>query len=178
MEGGRKAISREPRVNERIRAREVRLIGADGSQLGIVPVREALRLAQEQGFDLVEVAPNADPPVCRMIDYGKYKYELKKQALAGKKQKTQLLKEVKFRPNIAAHDLGVKLSHIKEFLEKGHKAKIVIFFKGREIIHSEIGNELVGRIVENVSDVGIIDSPPKMLGKNLIMILSPKKTNQ
>jgi translation initiation factor IF-3 len=178
LEGGRRAIAREPRVNERIRAREVRLIAADGKQIGILPVREALRMAEEQGFDLVEVAPNADPPVCRMMDYGKYKYELKKQALASKKQRVQPLKEVKFRPNIADHDFAVKLNHIRGFLEKGHKAKVVIFFKGREIIHPEIGNELVSRIVENVSDIGSVDSPPKLLGKNLIMIVAPKKTSQ
>jgi translation initiation factor IF-3 len=177
LEGGRKAISREPRVNERIRAREVRLIAADGEQLGIFPVREALRMAEDQGYDLVEVAPNANPPVCRMMDYGKYKYELKKQAMAGKKQKVQALKEVKLRPNIAEHDFAVKVNQIKGFLEKGHKAKIVVFFRGREIIHPEIGHELANRIVENVSDTGLIDSPPKLLGKNLIMILAPRKTS-
>ncbi|HEX3036097.1 MAG TPA: translation initiation factor IF-3 [Thermodesulfobacteriota bacterium] len=177
MEGGRRAISREPRVNERIRAREVRLIAADGQQLGVLPVREALRMAEEQGYDLVEVAPNASPPVCRMMDYGKYKYELKKQAMAGKKQKVQALKEVKLRPNIAEHDFAVKVNRVKGFLEKGHKAKIVVFFRGREIIHPEIGHELATKVVESVSDVGSIDSPPKLLGKNLIMILAPKKTS-
>lgn len=184
MEGGRTAIakrargyrSREPevRVNQRIRAREVRLVDEDGQQIGVVPTKEALQMSEERGVDLVEVAPNAKPPVCRLMDYGKYKYELKKQANA-KKQKTQTLKEVKFRPNIGDHDLDVKINRIREFLEDDNKAKIRIFFRGREIVHPEIGRMLANKIVERVSDVGGVDMAPRLEGKNLIMVLSPKK---
>ncbi len=186
MEGGRTAIrkakgsrSREPevRINQRIRAREVRLIAEDGEQLGVVPIREALAISEERGVDLVEVAPNSVPPVCRLMDYGKYKYELKKQATA-KKQKTQTIKEVKFRPNIGEHDLDVKINRIREFLQDDNKAKIRIFFRGREIVHPEIGRMLANKIVERVSDIGGIDMPPRLEGKNLIMVLSPKKTSQ
>lgn len=142
--------------------------------MGIIPTYEALKMAEEQGVDLVEVAPNANPPVCRLMDFGKYKYELKKQAGA-KKQKSQSLKEVKFRPNIGEHDLDVKINHIREFLEDGDKAKIRIFFRGREITHYEIGKTLADKIVERLSDIGAIDSPPKLEGKNLITVISPKK---
>ncbi len=152
----------------------MRVIAADGKQVGVIPVREALRMAQEQGFDLVEVAPNANPPVCRLMDYGKYKYELKKQTGA-KKQKVQLVKEVNFRPNIGEHDLDVKINHIREFLEEGHKSKVRIFFRGREITHPEFGKELADKIIEKVSDIGAIDSFPKLEGKNLIMVIVPKK---
>jgi len=155
----------------------VRVIAADGKQVGVIPVREALRMAQEQGFDLVEVAPSASPPVCRLMDYGKYKYELKKQSGA-KKQKVQLVKEVNFRPNIGEHDLDVKINHIRQFLEEGHKAKVRIFFRGREITHPQFGKELADNIIEKVSDVGAIDSFPKLEGKNLIMVIVPKKKAQ
>lgn len=181
MEGSVIAIRRDTRVrtpsvriNRRIRAREVRLVDLDGQQVGIVPTDEALRMAEDQGIDLVEVAPNAKPPVCRLMDYGKYKYEAKKQA-GGKKQKAQQLKEVTFRPNIGDHDLVFKVNHIREFLEKGHKTKIRIFFRGREITHPEKGRDLAARIAERVSDAGSIDIPPKIEGKNLTMILTPKK---
>jgi translation initiation factor IF-3 len=176
VEGGSTAIVREPeiRVNERIRAREVRVIASDGKQLGVLPVREAIKMAEEQGFDLVEVAPNATPPVCRLMDYGKYKYELKKQAVA-KKQKSQLVKEVNFRPNIGEHDLDVKINRIREFLEGGHKAKVRISFRGREITHPELGKELAEKIIERIIDVGLIDALPKFEGKSLIMVIAPKK---
>ncbi|MEQ9618173.1 MAG: translation initiation factor IF-3 [Deltaproteobacteria bacterium] len=185
MEGGRTEIrkskgsrSREPevRINQRIRAREVRLVDVGGEQLGVVPIREALNISEERGVDLVEVAPNANPPVCRLMDYGKYKYELKKQANA-KKQKTQTVKEVKFRPNIGEHDLDVKINRIREFLEDENKAKIRIFFRGREIVHPEIGRMLANKIVERVADVGGVDMAPRLEGKNLIMVLSPKKSS-
>ncbi len=152
----------------------MRVVTADGKQVGILPIYEALRMAEEQGVDLVEVAPNANPPVCRLMDYGKYKYELKKQAGA-KKQKAQSIKEVKFRPNIGEHDLDVKINHIRGFLQDGDKVKIRIFFRGREITHFEIGMGLADKIIGRVSDVGAVDSPPKLEGKNLIMVISPKK---
>lgn len=163
-----------PRVNERIRAREVRLVGVESEQLGIVPLREALQMAQEKGIDLVEVAATAEPPVCRLMDFGKYKYETKKQA-SEKKQKTQTLKEVTFRPNIGIHDLGFKVKNIRSFLDKGHLTKVRIFFRGREIIHPEIGRDLTDRIVALVSDISSVEMPPKLEGKNMIMILAPKK---
>jgi translation initiation factor IF-3 len=171
--------SREPevRINQRIRAREVRLIAGDGEQLGVLPIREALSMSEERGVDLVEVAPNANPPVCRLMDYGKYKYELKKQA-AAKKQKSQVLKEIKFRPNIGDHDLDVKVGRIREFLGEDNKTKIRIFFRGREIVHPELGRKLANRILEKVADLGGVDIPPKMEGKNLIMVISPKKNTQ
>jgi len=145
--------------------------------MGVVPTEKALELAQSEGIDLVEVAPNATPPVCRIMDYGKYKYETKKQAIA-KKQKPQTLKEVTFRPNIGDHDLGFKVAHIKEFLDKGHKTKVRIFFRGREIIHPEIGRGLAERIRVMVEENGVVDVPPKIEGKNLTMILTPTKKEQ
>lgn len=174
---GSRGSSREPevRINQRIRAREVRLIDETGQQLGVVPTREALAMSEERGVDLVEVAANANPPVCRMMDFGKYKYELKKQANA-KKQKVHTIKEIKFRPNIGGHDLDVKVSRIREFLEDENKAKIRIFFRGREIVHPEIGRALANKILERVADIGGIDMPPRLEGKNLIMVISPKKS--
>jgi len=174
---GSRGSSREPevRINQRIRAREVRLIDETGQQLGVVPIREALAMSEERGVDLVEVAANANPPVCRMMDFGKYKYELKKQANA-KKQKVHTIKEIKFRPNIGGHDLDVKVSRIREFLEDENKAKIRIFFRGREIVHPEIGRALANKILERVADIGGIDMPPRLEGKNLIMVISPKKS--
>ncbi len=134
-------------------------------------------MSQEKGIDLVEVAPNANPPVCRLMDYGKYKYELKKQS-GVKKQKIHSLKEVKFRPNIGQHDLNVKVNHMRQFLEDDHKTKVRIFFRGREIIHSELGKSLADRIIDMVSDVGSVDNAPKMEGRSFTMIITPKKKAQ
>ncbi len=150
------------------------MVDSEGNQLGVLTVPEALKIAEEQGLDLVEVAPNSNPPVCRLMDYGKYKYDQKKQ-LSAKKTKVQSIKEIKFRPNIGLHDLNVKINRIKEFLTDGHKTRIRIFFRGREITHPERGNELVTEIVKNVEDIGSVDSEPKLEGKNLIMVLSPGK---
>ena len=150
------------------------MVDSEGNQLGVLTVPEALKIAEEQGLDLVEVAPNSNPPVCRLMDYGKYKYDQKKQ-LSAKKNKVQSIKEIKFRPNIGLHDLNVKINRIKEFLTDGHKTRIRIFFRGREITHPERGNELVSEIVKNVEDIGSVDSEPKLEGKNLIMVLSPGK---
>lgn len=157
-----------------IRAKEVRLIDSQGKQVGIVPLEKALEMAQQEGVDLVEVAPLATPPVCRLMDYGKYKYEEKKQAVQ-KRQRAQLVKEVNFRPNIGEHDFEFKVAHIVEFLQKGHKAKVRVFFRGREIIHPELGTELMNRIKDRVAHVGAVDVPAKLEGKNMIMILAPKK---
>ena len=179
MKGRRYSKPKEPevKINQRIRAREVRLVDSDGGQLGVVSIQEALDLSEQRGVDLVEVAPNANPPVCRLMDYGKYKYELKKQA-AAKKQKSQTVKEIKFRPNIGDHDLDVKINHIREFLEDDNKTKIRIFFRGREIVHPELGRKLAEKILERVADLGGVDTPPKMEGKNLTMVIMPKKNTQ
>jgi len=180
MEGGLTTIAKqtpEVRANQRIRAKEVRVIGVDGKQLGILPIHEALLMAQQEGVDLVEVAAQADPPVCKLMDFGKYKYELKKQASANK-QKFQDVKEIKFRPGIGKHDLDVKINRICEFLEEGDKILIRIFFRGREIVHPELGKGLADRILERVSVFGLIDSPPRFEGKSLIMVISPKKKSQ
>lgn len=133
-------------------------------------------MAEEQGVDLVEVASNASPPVCRLMDFGKYKYELKKQQ-AAKKQKVMPIKEIKLGPNIGEHDLNVKVNRIKEFLEGGHKTRVRIFFRGRQIVHPELGKDLAVRITEEVSEIGSVDLEPKLEGKNLIMVLSPNKKN-
>ncbi|MGH7885854.1 MAG: translation initiation factor IF-3 [Thermodesulfobacteriota bacterium] len=174
--GTKKSQSNTPevRINNRIRAKEIRLIDVDGNQLGLKNLDEALQISEETGVDLVEIAPNANPPVCRLMDFGKFKYELKKQQ-AAKKQKVQALKEIKFRPNIGDHDLEVKINHIKEFLDAGHKTRVRIFFRGREIVHPELGRNLAERVYEMVKEKGSIDMNPKMEGKNLIMVLSPKK---
>ncbi len=146
----------------------------DGAPLGVLNIRDALSKAEEQGVDLVEVAANADPPVCKLMDFGKYKYELKKQQ-AAKKQKTLSLKEIKLRPNIGIHDLNVKLNHIRGFLEDGHKIRVRIFFRGREIVHPELGRRLANNVYEELKEICTIDMEPKMEGKNLLMVLSPAK---
>ena len=153
------------------------MVDAESEQLGILPIEEALNKAEEIGLDLVEVAPNASPPVCRIMDYGKYKYDLKKQAGA-KKQKIHTLKEIKFRPNIGIHDLNVKVSRIREFLTEGHKTKVRIFFRGREITHPDRGRDLAKGILENLGELATVESDPKLEGKNLIMVLSPAKKKE
>ncbi|MCY3985813.1 MAG: translation initiation factor IF-3 [Candidatus Dadabacteria bacterium] len=169
-----RARTPETRVNRRITANEVRLIDIEGEQLGVVSIEEALRISEEKEVDLVEVSSNASPPVCRLMDYGKFKYELKKQRSA-KKQKDQTIKEIKFRPNIGAHDLEVKVNRMRGFLEAGNKARMRIFFRGREIVHPELGRELAQDVREKLSDVASVDMEPKIEGKNLIMILVPAK---
>ena len=153
------------------------MVADDNEQLGILPIEEALQKAEESGMDLVEVAPNASPPVCRIMDFGKYKYDAKKQAGA-KKQKTQTLKELKFRPNIGIHDLNVKVNRIKEFLTEGHKIKIRIFFRGREITHPDRGKDLANGILVSLGESATVESYPKLEGKNLIMVLSPTKKKE
>ncbi len=158
-----------------IRVKEVSLISDDGEQLGILPTEEAISIAQERNLDLVEVAPQASPPVCRIMDYGKFKYRQSKRAHEAKKnQKIVHLKEVKFRPNTDQHDYDFKLKHVLRFLEAGDKAKVVIFFKGREIVHREGGEKLLKRVVEDTEEVGVVESAPKQEGRTLMMILAPK----
>ncbi|MGA8942590.1 MAG: translation initiation factor IF-3 [Thermoactinomyces sp.] len=171
-------ISKEQQhqVNESIRAREVRLIGVDGSQLGIKPVREALRLAQEANLDLVNVAPQAKPPVCRIMDYGKYRYEQsKREKEARKNQKTIQIKEVRLSPTIEENDVQTKLSNVKKFLKKGNKVKLTIRFRGREITHQELGRRILDRMSREVEEYAEIERAPKLEGRQMIMILAPKQ---
>jgi len=153
----------------------VRVIDADGSQVGVLPIQEALRLAEERELDLVEVAPNANPPVCRIMDYGKYKYEqAKKEKEARKKQRSLMLKEVRLSPKIDEHDYQVKIKHIREFLEKGHRVKVVLMFRGREITHIDLAKRLLDRAIADVENIAIVEQKPRMEGRRMIMSLVPK----
>ncbi len=162
-------------MNEQIKAREVRVIDPDGNQLGVMKTEEALDLAQEKKMDLVNVAPNERPPVCRMMDYGKHKYEQsKREKEAKKKQKTSSIKEIKMRPNIDKHDFDVKAKRGQKFLEKGDKIKVTVMFRGREITHPEIAQRLCKELADELSDYGVVEKQAKQEGRNMIMILSPK----
>ncbi|MCP4748422.1 MAG: translation initiation factor IF-3 [Desulfobacteraceae bacterium] len=163
------------RINNNIRVREVRVIDPDGKQIGILPIREALSAATEFGLDLVEVSPTARPPVCKIMDYGRYKYEqTKKQQEAKKKQTTFQVKEIKVRPKTGEHDLQTKLGHIKKFLARKDKVKVTVMFRGREIALSGRGRELLQQIVIEVEEIAIIEQEPKFEGRTMIMILAPK----
>jgi len=162
-------------VNEQIKAREVLVVDADGTQLGVMKTDEALTLAQEKKLDLVNVAPGAKPPVCRLMDYGKHKYEQsKRDREARKKQKTTTIKEIKLRPNIDQHDFDVKAKRGKKFLENGDKVKVTVMFRGREITHPEIAQRLCKKLAEDLADYGVVEKPARQEGRNMIMILSPK----
>lgn len=162
-------------TNKEIRAKEVRVIDPDGNQLGVISTQEALRAAAEFGLDLVEVSPNANPPVCKIMDYGKYKYELtKKQQEAKKKQSTFQLKEIKIRPKTGDHDLQVKVGHIRKFLGKKDKVRVTVVFRGREITLSDRGRELLGQVAETVSDISAVEQFPKFEGRTMVMVLAPK----
>ena len=166
----------EIKVNEHIRAREVRLISAEGEQLGILPLDEALRTAKDVGLDLVEVAPNSDPPVCRIMDYGKFKYQTSKKVQeARKKSRTLQVKEIKLRPNTEEHDLGFKLRNVKKFLDKKNRVKVSVFFRGREMAYMDSGRELLKRVAEEVEDKGTVEEEPKQEARNRItMVIAPK----
>ena len=162
-------------INEQIRDKEVRLIGEDGEQLGIVSSRDALKMAEEAGLDLVKIAPTAKPPVCKIVDYGKYKYEqVRKEKEAKKKQKVITIKEVKLRPNIEQHDFEVKLKNALRFVEEGNKVKVTIIFRGREMSHQELGKEVLDRVAAEMKYLVSIERDAKLEGKNMIMILAPK----
>jgi translation initiation factor IF-3 len=164
------------RVNEEIRAKEVRLIDVNGEQLGIMPVTSALRLAEEKDLDLVEVAPQAKPPVCRLMDYGKYKYEQsKREKEAKKRQRVINIKEVKLRLNIEDHDFLVKAKSAERFLRDGDKVKVTIMFRGREIVHTQLGQVLLNRLSEHVKEIATIERQPKLEGKNMVMVLAPRQ---
>lgn len=166
--------SNEPRINEQIRLSPVRLIDTDGAQLGVVPVEEAMSSAREKGLDLVEVAPNARPPVCRIMDYGRYKYEqAKAEREAKKKQHVTQMKEIKMRPNIEEHDFEFKTRHIKRFLKERDKVKVTIMFRGREMAHTENGREVLDDVVEEIGDLAIVEQHVRLEGRNMFLILAP-----
>ena len=163
------------RINEEIRAREVRVIGSDGEQLGIMSGREAQQFAYEKHLDLVEIAPTAKPPVCRIMDYGKYRYEQqKREKESRKKQKTFDIKEVKLRPGIEEHDFNVKFKNAVRFLEDGDKVKVTIMFRGRELSHPELGEVLLNKMAAQLKEMAVVERQPKLEGKNMIMIVAPK----
>jgi len=167
-------IIRKLRVNENIRAKEVRLVGEGGEQLGILPLYQAREIAQKRNLDIVEVAPNAEPPVCRLLDYGKYKYEQeKKERELKRSQKTSLLKEVRLRPRIGEHDFEAKTRSVKKLLEGGDKVKLTVLFRGREITHPDIGWKLLQRMAESLGEVASVDGQPIMQGKRMSVTFSP-----
>ncbi len=169
-------ISTELRINDRIRVPEVRLVGPNGETVGIVPTNEALKLAQEADLDLVEVAPMARPPVCKLMDYGKFKYENAQKAREARRNQTNvIIKEMKLRPKIDAHDYETKKGHVVRFLRAGDKVKITIMFRGREQHRPELGFRLLQRLAEDVTDLGFVESAPKQDGRNMIMVLGPHK---
>ncbi len=182
--GGNIAVPRRPHrpnrsnkvnINQRIRAKEVRVIDPDGEQVGVIPTKEALAAAVDAGLDLVEVSPNANPPVCKIMDYGRFRYEqTKKKQEAKKKQSTFQLKEIKVRPKTGEHDLQVKISHIKKFIGKKDKVKVSVIFRGREITLKELGMAVLQRIIEETEEFAMVEQNPKFEGRILVMVLSPK----
>ncbi|MFH1075935.1 MAG: translation initiation factor IF-3 [Pseudomonadota bacterium] len=163
------------KVNESIRVREVRLIDQEGTQMGVLPTFQALAIARERGLDLVEVAPMANPPVCRIMDYGKYRYEQKKKTQeAKKKQASFQIKEIKLRPTTSNHDLDVKVRYIKRFLEHHDKVKVTLQFKGREVAFTDLGRVLMNKAIELTSDIAVVEETPKMEGRRMVMLLAPK----
>lgn len=164
------------RINERITAREVRVIDAEGEQAGVLPIDQALALAQESDMDLVEIAPQSEPPVCRVMDYGKFLFEAnKKQSVARKKQKQVQVKEIKFRPGTDIGDYRVKLRNLIRFLEEGDRVKVTLRFRGREMAHQELGVELLERVKQDLEEYGVVEQFPRMEGRQMVMVMSPKK---
>jgi translation initiation factor IF-3 len=172
-------IGRDVRINREIRAKEVRVIDPEGKQLGILPVFEALRLATNYELDLVEVSPKSEPPVCRIMDYGKFKYQQSKKAHdAKKKQAVVHLKEVKMRPKTEEHDFQFKLRHIERFLKEGNKTKITIVFRGRELAHPDLGRNILNRVTEESKEWGKVEQLPKFEGRNFVMVLAPLQSQK
>ena len=164
----------DTRINDRIRARQVRLIGENGEQLGIRPLPEALAAARESGLDLVEVAADADPPVCKIMDFGKYKYEQdQRRKESRRKASNVVIKEMKFRPKIDVHDYTTKMKHVERFLEEGSKVKLTIMFRGREMAHPELGRRILERVADEVGEIAIVESAPRQDGRNMTMVLNP-----
>ena len=166
--------AKEPRVDRRIRVPEVMVIDAEGNKLGVMDTREALRRAEEQGLNLVEVAPNSRPPVCRILDYGRYKYDLKQSAKKKKNQVVVEIKEVKFRPKVDKHDFDFKMRHVERFLSEGNKVKVTIMFRGRELAHINIGEDVLKRVLAVVDGKVLIEQPPRLEGRNMSMQIAGK----
>lgn len=163
------------RVNERIYAPQVRVVDAEGRQLGIMPPQQALAMARQQGLDLIEVAPNSDPPVCRIMDYGSYRYQQRKREReAGRKQRTRELKMLTFRPNIGPHDLEVKARKLREFLEQGRKVRLMVRFLARQMRHTDLGQTVLMQLAEMCQDIGNIETAPLLEGRNMVMIVAPR----
>ena len=170
----RRSKPQGPKANERIKALDVQVIGSDGKNLGVIQLKQAIQLAKDEGLDLIEISPNANPPVCKIMDMGKYKYDLQKKAnQAKKKQKTVSLKEIKLRPGTETHDYNFKIKNAKKFINKGDKVKFTVRFKGREMQHAELGKELMKKIIEEIKDIAKVESQPKFEGKQMVMIIQP-----
>jgi len=162
-------------INRNIRAKEVRVIDPDGNQIGVIPTYKAIAVANDFGLDLVEISPTAAPPVCKIMDYGRYKYEAtKKKQEAKKKQTTFQLKEIKIRPKTGEHDLNTKINHIAKFLDRKDKVKVTVIFRGREITLTNLGRELLKKIVQDTEEIAIVEQPPKFEGRTMVMVLAPK----
>lgn len=175
-DNGKAPRAKKAMINDQIQAKEVRLIGADGQQVGIVSIEEALAAAKAASLDLVAIATEAEPMVCKVMDYGKHLFELKKsKAAAKKKQKQQQIKEMKFRPGTEEGDYQVKLRNLIRFLENGDKAKVSLRFRGRELAHQELGMEMMQRIEKDLEDLGVVEQTPKMEGRQIVMVIAPKK---
>jgi len=170
----RRTKPRGPRINDRIRAREVQVINSDGKNLGTISTKEAVEIAKQEGLDLIEISPTANPPVCKIIDTGKYKYDLQKKAnKAKKKQRIMSLKEIKLRPVTEIHDYNFKIKNAQKFLGKGDKVKFTVRFKGREMQHTDLGHKLMERIINDMASIGKVEVRPKFEGRQIIMIIQP-----
>jgi translation initiation factor IF-3 len=170
----RRSKPQVPKANERIRALDVQVIGSDGGNLGTLPLNKAIEIAKDEGLDLIEISPNANPPVCKIMDMGKYKYDLQKKAnIAKKKQKVVSLKEIKLRPGTETHDYNFKIKNAKKFITKGDKVKFTVKFKGREMQHIQLGRDLMNRIIEDTKDIAKVETNPKFEGRQMIMIIQP-----
>ena len=170
----RRSKPQGPKANERIKALDVQVIGSDGNNLGVMQLKQAIHQAKEEGLDLIEISPNANPPVCKIMDMGKYKYDLQKKAnQAKKKQKVVSLKEIKLRPGTEIHDYNFKIKNAKKFITKGDKVKFTVKFKGREMQHVDLGRDLMKRIIDDTKDIGKVETHPKFEGRQMIMIIQP-----
>ena len=170
----RRSQPKGPKSNQQIRAIDVQVIGSDGNNLGTLPLNKAIEKAKEEGLDLIEISPNANPPVCKIMDMGKYKYDLQKKAnQAKKKQKIVSLKEIKLRPGTESHDYNFKIKNAKKFITKGDKVKFTVKFKGREMQHTELGKDLMSKIIEETKDIAKVESKPKFEGRQMVMIIQP-----
>ena len=170
----RRSKPQGPKANERIKALDVQVIGSEGNNLGVMQLKQAIQIAKDEGLDLIEISPNANPPVCKIMDMGKYKYDLQKKAnQAKKKQKIVSLKEIKLRPGTEIHDYNFKIKNAKKFITKGDKVKFTVKFKGREMQHVELGKDLMKRIIDDTKDIGKVETHPKFEGRQMIMIIQP-----